>query len=160
MHAGSRIDSEITRHDFVAYREQWPGWYNYSGIGNHASNQIRYGQLHAIVRGRHKGDRKGCVALIRELRPCRPEPGNELFVEKYEMRRLEYVLSSTLDYELSVLPISHVIHRVIAVPDIYTMTRLYGPEFRMCSVPKSGEEKLNSKYFVPVKVTSFVEAHG
>ena len=98
------------------------------------------------------------MALIKTLCACPPETVNSNVVKEFGMKRFEYTLSRALEYELAILPMSHILYRVIAVPDMSAMTREYGPNYRLCSVPQNSAQRKTAKYFVVlVKVTSFVQ---
>ena len=116
------------------------------------------GQLQLLVQGKSNGDNGAVAAIVRKLRLCPAQKGNELVVEKYIIRRYEYELTSSLEFELDVIPLSHILHRTILVPDMLALTKAHGVDCRLSYKQKSAQDRTRARFFaIPVKVTSFVE---
>ncbi|KAI0557495.1 hypothetical protein FGB62_294g010 [Gracilaria domingensis] len=132
VYAGDDVCNSGARRDSIVYE---------------SNEQIHYGIIQVILcrnHGRnHKSDRK---AIVRRLRECSPEQGNEKVVNLYGNRRFQYDIiesSMCLDW----ISVEDFRRRVVLVPDPWVLSRLYGAKMRFKRIPDDGFARNNLRFF-------------
>lgn len=85
--------------------------------------------------------------IVRRLVPVDPESGNEKITYVYNHRRWKYKLQQGNDVELSMIPISDVLHPLPLLIDAYDYGQRHGISTRVGSKPDTVRERLHIRFY-------------
>ena len=133
----ARSKGPNVRIDFVAYG------------GDEEETSVHYGQFASILKSEFGGDHDAYELLLREMRICEAADGNRRVVEMYGFPILAYKMRlETKDHAFKSVPLSHVFHRAVVVPDIHSFAKLHGVSQRLCEALESFNGKVSARFFV------------